>query len=72
MPEQQTITIILPIPDLNFVLNALGKLPFEQVAELLIGPNGIRTQANQQMQSLQAQPMPPPMPKPNGELRDAA
>ena len=63
MPTQPEITVVLPIDQLNTVLDLLGTHPYNQVADLLIN---IRQQAGQQIQQM------PQQARGNGEDRPFA
>ncbi len=44
--QNVSITLKLPLPAVNFIMSALGKMPFEQVADLV---QAIREQAIPQL-----------------------
>lgn len=44
--QNVNITLKLPLPAVNFIMSALGKMPFEQVADLV---QAIREQAIPQL-----------------------
>ena len=49
MNGKQSLTLSLSLEELNKIMNALGKQPYEQVFHLI---NKIQTQAHEQLQAL--------------------
>jgi len=66
MQQQPEVTLTLPVPWIELLLNVLGGAPFNQVADLYIS---IRTQAQGQMYPQQ---LPSQIAKPNGGGADEA